>query len=298
MRTLLNRRLTELADAERGAMDDIVDTDRYPIVDRDSIAGRSLVAEVAATLEAEGLVRLPGLLRPQAVRELRREMRTTSRRVAVVKATRSAYAGDESLLALDDPRRLTSTWTAGHITRDMIPPWSVAQRLYTSPDLKAFIAACLGLSRVFEYADPLAGLITTVIPPGGEYGWHYDTNRFVITLAVDEADHGGVFEYSPDLRSPGDENLAGLRAVMTGDRSTVRSVPASPGDLQLFLGRYSLHRVTPVRGRRARLMLVLSYAEQPGIIGPVERTRQVYGRVTETHLLSADRELGTDGLIA
>ena len=45
-------------------------------------------------------------------------------------------------------------------------------------------------------------------------------------------------------------------------------------------------------------MLVLSYAEQPGIIGPVERTRQVYGRVTETHLLSADRELGTDGLIA
>ncbi len=232
------------------------------------------------------------------MRELQREMRATGRYVSCETTTRSAYAGDETLLAADDPRRLTSTWTAGHITRDMIPPYSVAQRLYVSPDFKRFIAACLGLGRVFEYADPLAGLITTVIPPGGEYGWHYDTNRFVVTLAVDEARSGGAFEYSPDLRSPGGENLDGLRAVMTGDRSTVRTVTARAGDLQLFLGRYSLHRVTRVEGHRPRLMLVLSYAEQPGIIGPVERTRQVYGRVTETHLLHAEQALGSDGLIA
>ncbi len=299
MRTRFSRPVPRaLADAERGRLDDIVDIGRYPISNLDSLAGRSLVADTAARLEQDGLVRLPGLLRPSAVRELRREMRVTGRYVSCETTTRSAYAGDETLLAADDPRRLTSTWTAGHITRDMIPPYSVAQRLYVSPDFKRFIAACLRLGRVFEYADPLAGLITTVIPPGGEYGWHYDTNRFVVTLAVDEARSGGAFEYSPDLRSPGDENLEGLRAVMTGDRSTVRTVTARAGDLQLFLGRYSLHRVTRVEGHRPRLMLVLSYAEQPGIIGPVERTRQVYGRVTETHLLHAEQALGSDGLIA
>lgn len=299
MRTRFSRSVPRaFADAERGRLDDIVDIGRYPISNLDSLAGRSLVADTAARLEQDGLVRLPGLLRPSAVRELRREMRVTGRYVSCETTTRSAYAGDETLLAADDPRRLTSTWTAGHITRDMIPPYSVAQRLYVSPDFKRFIAACLGLGRVFEYADPLAGLITTVIPPGGEYGWHYDTNRFVVTLAVEEARSGGAFEYSPDLRSPGDENLEGLRAVMTGDRSTVRTVTARAGDLQLFLGRYSLHRVTRVEGHRPRLMLVLSYAEQPGIIGPLERTRQVYGRVTETHLLHAEQALGSDGLIA
>ena len=299
MRTRFSRSVPRaFADAERGRLDDIVDIGRYPISNLDSLAGRSLVADTAARLEQDGLVRLPGLLRPSAVRELRREMRVTGRYVSCETTTRSAYAGDETLLAADDPRRLTSTWTAGHITRDMIPPYSVAQRLYVSPDFKRFIAACLGLGRVFEYGDPLAGLITTVIPPGGEYGWHYDTNRFVVTLAVEEARSGGAFEYSPDLRSPGDENLEGLRAVITGDRSTVRTVTARAGDLQLFLGRYSLHRVTRVDGHRPRLMLVLSYAEQPGIIGPLERTRQVYGRVTETHLLHAEQALGSDGLIA
>lgn len=296
--TLRRPKLSALADAERGHIDDIVDTDRYPISDLDSLAGRLLIADTIARLEQDGLVQLPGLLRSSAVRALRREMRAISRYVSCETTTRSAYAGDEARLASDDPRRLTSTWTAGHITRDMIPPFSVAQRLYVSPDFKRFIAACFGLDRVFEYADPLAGLITTVIPPGGEYGWHYDTNRFVITLAVDEARSGGAFEYSQDLRSPGDENLEGLRAVMAGGSSTIRSVTAQPGDLQLFLGRYSLHRVTRVEGRRPRLMLVLSYAEHPGIIGPLERTRQVYGRVTETHLLHAEQALGTDGLIA
>ncbi|MGA0313660.1 MAG: hypothetical protein ACO3N4_11385, partial [Ilumatobacteraceae bacterium] len=137
--TLRRPEPSALADAERGRVDDIVDTDRYPISDLDSLAGRSLIADTVARLDQDGLVQLPGLLRPSAVRALQREMRATGRHVSCETTTRSAYAGDETLLASDDPRRLTSTWTAGHITRDMIPPFSVAQRLYVSPDFKRFI---------------------------------------------------------------------------------------------------------------------------------------------------------------
>ena len=113
MRTRFSRPVPQaLADAERGHIDDIVDTDRYPISDLDSLAGRSLIAATVARLNQDGLVQLPGLLRPSAVRALRREMRATSRHVSCETTTRSAYAGDETLLASDDPRRLTSTWTA------------------------------------------------------------------------------------------------------------------------------------------------------------------------------------------
>ena len=140
----------------------------------------------------------------------------------------------------------------------MIPPYSPLHRLYASGIFKQFVAACVGEERVFEYADPLAGLVATILPPAGRYPWHYDTNEFVLTIMTQAPDGGGTFEYCKDLRSPGDENLHGLGEVLIdGDRSRVRTIQMRPGDFQLFLGRYSLHRVTDVIGHTARHVAVL-----------------------------------------
>ena len=79
---------------------------------------------------------------------------------------------------------------------------------------------------------------------------------------------------------------------------TVRTLQMHAGDLQIFLGRYSLHRVTEVRGNTTRCVGVLGYANRPGVIGPFDRTRSVYGRVTEAHLLAAEfAPKSGDGLI-
>ena len=102
--TLRRPEPSALADAERGHIDDIVDTDRYPISDLDSLAGRSLIADTVARLDQDGLVQLPGLLRPSAVRALQREMRATSRYVSCETTTTSPIAGHEALLAYDAPR--------------------------------------------------------------------------------------------------------------------------------------------------------------------------------------------------
>jgi hypothetical protein len=181
----------------------------------------------------------------------------------------------------------------------MIPPYSIAHRIYASLYFKAFVAACTDHERVFEYADPLAGLVATVLPPTGTYPWHYDTNEFVITIMTRKPESGGEFQYCSNLRLPGDENLAGLADVLSGEhREMIRTVDVQPGDLQLFLGRYSLHQVTRTSGATDRHVMVFSYADRPGVIGPVDRTRAVYGRVTEAHLVAeAARATATDGLI-
>lgn len=280
-----------LADPEVGRLDDLVDLDRFPIDRPHSPEWLEAIAGVRRHLDHVGAVSLPGFLRPEGVTALCGELRSLRPYVAVTRDERSAYAREGET---DTP---TSTWVAGHVTRDMLPPHSVAQRLYVAPGFKEFIAGCLGRQRVFEYADPLAGLVATVLPPGGQYGWHYDTNDFVVTIGVQCADEGGTFEYVPGLRRPGDENLDGLRSVLDGDRQDVRRTESEPGTLHLFLGRYSLHRVTEVRGDVDRLTLVLSFADRPGVIGPVDRTRQVYGRVTEAHLVAGDATHGADGLI-
>lgn len=289
--------LPVFADPESGVLDDIVDLDRYPIDQPLSEGFRRQVAEVVTRLTVDGSVQLPGFLRASAVADLQHQLGELQRYVPITRDYRSAYARDIGDLSGDESVTLDSEWMAGHITRDMIPPHSLAQRIYVAPGFKQFIAACLGRERIFEYADPLAGLVATVLPPGGTYGWHYDTTEFVVTMSVSDAESGGEFEYVPALRQVGNENLDGLRRVLEGDRGLVKTISAKPGDLQLFLGRHSLHRVTRVAGHRSRLMLVLAYADNPGVIGPIDRTRRVYGRVTEAHLTQEWRPAGSDGLI-
>jgi hypothetical protein len=52
-----------------------------------------------------------------------------------------------------------------------------------------------------------------------------------------------------------------------GGERLVRRLSLRPGDLQLFTGRYSLHRVTAVHGGTARHSAIFAYSERPGVIG-------------------------------
>jgi hypothetical protein len=151
----------------------------------------------------------------------------------------------------------------------------------------------------------LAGLCVNVLPPGRGHPWHFDTNEFAVSLLTQPAEAGGVFEFCPGIRSPEDENLAGVRAVLEGEAGeatdaadgTVRRLALRPGDLQLFRGRFSLHRVTTVEGTTPRHTAILSYSERPGVVGSVERTRQLFGRVLPEHLAAAGHAVRGDRLL-
>jgi hypothetical protein len=288
---------TRFADPELGDIADIVDTDRYAI--SDDRARARLVVHARAELASDGCFLLEGFLRPAALATARAELAAVAPKAEVRPWSSSVYARSdtEASLDADDPRRRLFDNLLGHVTRDQIAPDTIVARLYASPVFKSFIADCVGAVRLFEYADPLAGLIATIIPPGGSKAWHYDTNEYVVTIMTQQSQAGGDFVYHPGLRRPGDENLDGLREALDGSlEPTVKSL--QPGDMQLFLGRYSLHRVTEVTGDVERHVAVLSYADRPGVIGPVARTRAVYGRVTEAHLIAEQIALAaSDGLI-
>ena len=95
--------------------------------------------------------------------------------------------------------------------------------------------ACLQEERFYRYADPLAD-------EGNDFPWHFDTSNFTVTLAIQNAEAGGAFEYAPGIRE-GDENFEDVKRVLNGTSEKVTVLELEPGDLQLFRGRYSLHRV-------------------------------------------------------
>src|SRR5690606_18307141 len=132
-----------------------------------------------------------------------------------------------------------------------------------------------------------------VVAPGNSHPWHFDTNEFTVSMLTAAPESGGVFEYCPNIRSPHTENLPDVHAVLTGSgHGLVRRLELRPGDLQLFQGRFSLHRVSPVQGATPRHTAIFAYSDRPGVIGTVERTRQLFGRVLPDHHAAADAVRG------
>ena len=198
----------------------------------------------------------------------------------------------------DHPGRITVERGNAFVARDLIPRDLIVHRLYSDPLFQRFVAACFGLPRVHELGDPLSGLCLNVVNPGMEHPWHFDTNEFTVSLLTRRPQDGGVFEYCPNIRSAADENFADVRAVLTGQGGRlVRRLVLRPGDLQLFKGRYSLHRVSEVRGDIARHTAILAYSERPGVVGSVARTRQLFGRVLPEHLAAEGRAVRVDALL-
>ncbi|MFQ5567342.1 MAG: hypothetical protein ACE5EU_13395, partial [Paracoccaceae bacterium] len=115
------------------------------------------------------------------------------------------------------------------------------------------------------------------------FPWQFDTNNYTVTLAIQNGEAGGAFEYAPGLRSASDENYSGVAAVLDRRSSRVKSLALEPGDLQIFKGRYALHRVTPVAGARPRYVGIFSFVEEPGMVAAPERCKQLYGRVLPIH---------------
>jgi hypothetical protein len=183
------------------------------------------------------------------------------------------------------------------VARDQIPPNFLISQLFHSLSFQRFVAACFGMKRVFELADPLSGLCLNVLKAGREHPWHFDTNEFTVSLLTQKPDRGGIFEYYPNIRTPVNENFSAVRDVLEGrDSQSVRRVMLEVGDLVLFRGRYSLHRVTPVEGGTERHSAILAYTKEPGVIGSPERTRQLFGRTLPVHLAEAERRR-VDGLL-
>ncbi len=280
------------------SLDAIVELDRYPLEDAGSATYVDAVAAARAGLDDMGCAVLAGFLRPEAIERLAVEARSLRPETHYSKTAMNPYfsESDESLPA----RHPVNTFierSSGFVPADAWPPGTETELLYRSPELCRFLADCLGIPALHCFADPLACLTVNVLDPGQQFTWHFDTNDFAVTLLLDEASAGGLFEYVPNIRSATDENYDTVQAVLEGDRGPVVSLDLRPGDLQVFRGRYSLHRVTRVGADSPpRHAAIFAYTAEPGVIGRLERTYQLFGRALPAHEQAEEQRTRSDAL--
>ncbi len=265
-------------------LDPIVDLDTYPISQPGTPAYHALLDRCRKQLQDDGCVVLKGFVRADALAALGRETESLAPRAHYNQTRTNPYNSDgDPSLPPDHPKNVFSDRTNGFVAGDLIGAETMIRRLYQHPDFQRFIAATVDVPTLYEYADPLAGLVVNVLRGGCQHPWHYDTNEFIVSMMTKQPEGGGEFEYCPRIRNPESENFPAVQQVLQGNRGAVKSLTLEPGDVQIFYGRYSLHRVVRVEGARDRHTVIFGYAREPGFIGRADRTRRIFGRIAPIH---------------
>jgi len=280
MEAMQNEELPLLAEE---AIAQLVDVERYPLDRLDKPAAESLLARCRAQLAADGCTVLPAFVRPEALARMKKETLELAPLAHINDTQTNAYSsdGDPSLPA-DHPRNVFMDRSNGFVGGDLISRQTTIRQLYHHAAFQRFVQRAMGVEELHEYADPLGCLVINVLKPGCQHPWHYDTNEFVVSMMTREPLEGGLFQYAPAIRSPRDENYAGVREVLQDD-SRARTLRLRPGDLQIFFGRYSLHRVSRVQGDRERHTVIFGFAREPSMIARAARTRRIFGRLHPIH---------------
>lgn len=261
-------------------MQQLIDLTRYPLDRPDTSAWQALVEHCKARLAADGLFNLPGFLNASAVRAAADEVTPLLARDAFTHARRHNIYFTKALEGLPaDHPALTEFDTANRtVCADQMGDAAVV-RLYEWPPFAQFLAAVMDRPTLYTMADPLARVNAMAYSDGQALNWHFDRSEFTTTLLLQAPRSGGDFEYDKDLRSEDNPNYNGVADLLQGRRQPARLV-LEPGTLNIFKGKHTAHRVTPVVGNRDRVIAVFSFFDRPGVQFTEAERIGFYGRAS------------------
>ena len=255
-------------------IDEIVNTDIH------QLAIAEWRQEKRATLRAEGAVAMTGFLRPGALKRIQNEAEQGFASAYFNPQTHNIYlTSPDPALPADHIRNVEVSSSKGCICDDVIAPASPLKQLYHDPLFKAALCEILEEEALYPYADDLSSVNIHYARHGEELGWHFDNSSFAVTLMIQPASMGGAFEYVRDVRNAdnGDMGFDACSDILTGT-TPPETLHMQAGDLLLFRGRNSLHRVTPVEDDSMRQLAVLAYNNTAGVSLSEHAMKTFYGR--------------------
>ncbi|MEC8710885.1 MAG: hypothetical protein VXX87_04810, partial [Pseudomonadota bacterium] len=180
----------------------IIDLDRYPLDQPGSAGYRAALDAIQGDLDAFGCGVLKGFVRPEILAAMVEE----ADRVAPLAhrsfgRTNAYFTQDRDDLPESHPLRRFYDRSNAFVPADNFGADSPLRAIYAWPPFADFIRTALRQQAFFPYADPLADVIINLTEEGAGFPWHFDTNNFTVTLAIQNGEAGGEFEYVPALRT-------------------------------------------------------------------------------------------------
>lgn len=259
---------------------ELLNLDRYPLVAEPGETHPQLVAWREA-LASDLYCVISNFVTEQALHAMVTEAQALQSKAHHNNAWRNCYLHRELDPALpsEHPRNLQDRSSVHMISYAQLAENSVLKQFYQAPGVRGLVERIVNEGELFPNEDPYQPANYVCYRPGDESAWHFDEdNSFTMTLMLQPAQAGGVFEMAPHTRSQDDQNYAQVRQVLTGEQvDGVVRLDLQPGDLCLFKGTHSLHRVTRVEGEQTRIMGVFVYEFRPGVVGDPRVNATIYG---------------------
>jgi hypothetical protein len=259
-------------------MHKFIDFERYPLNHKDSAEWRSLVGACREKLAADGLFNLPGFIRQDALAPAVDALVPILTSQAFTHERRHNIYFKKTVDRLEDTHPALRQFETSNrtICADQMGQ-ALVIKLYEWPAFAGFLAAVMEKSELYTMDDPVARVNVMGYGQGQALNWHFDRSEFTTTLLLQAPSDGGIFEYDKDLRSDTNPNYKGVADLLDGRREPVR-MPLDPGTLNVFKGKNTAHRVTPVAGQHDRIIAVFSYFDRPRVVFSEEERLGFYGR--------------------
>jgi len=239
----------------------VVNTHNYPINNTQSTNYAALISQCRSKLGDTGLCLLPQFITPDALSVIINESQQLAPAAHHTEHWRSSPNG---VIEADISQLAHSTRASiGSVAFDQLSEESPLRTLYQSTEFTAFLNDLFDGPTLYLTADPLVSCMLTILQPGDELGWHYDPNDIVVSLAVQQADNGGEFEFVPNIRAPAPNAQHNEATTLSGTHPGIISKSLAPGTLSLFNGHRSLHRVAPVGEGQPRIIALFNFSETP-----------------------------------
>ena len=258
-----------------------INSENFPLDRSDSDDWKSLVDQCKSSLEETGACILRDFVRLLTLERMTQEADQSIHQSHFCKDNHNVFfEDDDNSLSVDHPLRIREDTSLNSIPYDLIDSQDALHQLYNWDPLMNFLSSVLGHT-LYRMADPMAALTVNCMIEGQNHGWHYDQSQVTITLLIQKPDEGGLFQCVPDLRKNDYNNYSRLGAILNGSDAGVVTLDVEPGDLLIFAGFYSLHRVTPVKGGKTRYVGTLCYKDEPNVMNSPEVQKLFYGRVNQ-----------------
>jgi predicted 2-oxoglutarate/Fe(II)-dependent dioxygenase YbiX len=260
---------------------DVINLEAHPIHEANNPARTALVERCRKDIEASLCCAIPEIVTAQALQRMSEEALALQDQAFHNNAMRNCYLhrGIDPDLPDNHPRNIQDRSSVRMLAYDQIPEASPLKTFYHSQVVKDLVAEIIGAPTLFDNEDPYQPVNYVCYRPDDESSWHFDAdNSFTMTLMVQAAESGGVFQMSPDTRTDDDQNYDHVSDVLAGKcKDSILSLGRQPGELCIFRGCNSLHRVTPVSGDTLRIMGVFVYESMPGVTGDPKVNATIYG---------------------
>lgn len=260
-------------------LQEIINLEKYPIHNLEKTQTQSLIAQYREDLGDKGYCILDNFLMPDALKFAQQEAENLANfAYNEVRQTNPYQTCDEPSLPLEHPIRHFEERSSGFVSKDKFKDNSLFLKIYQNDFFIPFLSQCFGEELVFRYEDRLAGVILNVMPPKTQLPWHFDQHDLNMLVMISPSNYGGIFEIAPNIRTANNENYSKVSQIVKGEQNLVKQLTSfKSGDLCIFNGKQSLHRVTRNAGDRNRYTVSFAYTSKRKYSGNAESNDIVYG---------------------